>query len=101
MDGQLCDVDYAHIPPIELCVDRLADVRVENDTYVFDISERTGGTTEKDRLNLSFTCRLRVPQVRAEASGENTRESRRNRHVLESDEFVVLRVLSFIHYLQT
>ncbi|KAI6194405.1 PKD-channel domain-containing protein [Aphelenchoides besseyi] len=40
-NGQLCESDFAHIPPIELCIDKLADVQIQNDTYIFDISERT------------------------------------------------------------
>jgi hypothetical protein len=35
-------IEFNHIPPIELCVDRIADVKLENQTYIFDVSERTG-----------------------------------------------------------
>lgn len=40
--GALTAVEFNQIPPIELCVDKIADVKVENSTYYFDISERTG-----------------------------------------------------------
>lgn len=39
---ELQAIEYAHIPPIELCIDRIADVKLENQTYVFDVTERTG-----------------------------------------------------------
>jgi hypothetical protein len=35
-------IDFASIPPLQLCIHRIADVRVENFTYLFDISEVTG-----------------------------------------------------------
>jgi hypothetical protein len=38
-------VEFNHIPPIELCINRIADVKLENQTYIFDISERTGNAT--------------------------------------------------------
>ncbi|KAH7709428.1 mucolipin 1 [Aphelenchoides avenae] len=31
--------DFLHIPPLKLCIDRLADVNVQNETYIFDVSE--------------------------------------------------------------
>lgn len=34
--------DFDHIPPLRLCIDRLADVDIQNDTYIFDIDEVHG-----------------------------------------------------------
>lgn len=34
--------DFNSIPPLHLCIDRIADVSVQNETYVFDISEVNG-----------------------------------------------------------
>jgi hypothetical protein len=33
-------IDHNDIPPLQMCVERIADVEVENQTYIFDISER-------------------------------------------------------------
>lgn len=32
-------IDFNNIPPINLCIHRIADVNIENSTYLFDISE--------------------------------------------------------------
>lgn len=34
--------EFSGIPPMQLCRDRIADVTIQNDTYVFDISEVNG-----------------------------------------------------------
>lgn len=36
------DINFANIPPIHLCIHRIADVRIVNATYLFDISEVNG-----------------------------------------------------------
>jgi mucolipin 3 len=43
------DDHFSHIPPLGLCIERIADVSVENDTYVFDVSE----VTDCFKLNFS------------------------------------------------
>lgn len=40
LDHSLLPQDLNDVPPIKLCIDRLADVKVENNTYVFDVSQR-------------------------------------------------------------
>ncbi|KAI1718490.1 polycystin cation channel domain-containing protein [Ditylenchus destructor] len=30
---------HSSIPPVKLCIDRIADVNIQNETYIFDISE--------------------------------------------------------------
>uniref|UniRef100_A0A914I5N2 Polycystin cation channel PKD1/PKD2 domain-containing protein n=1 Tax=Globodera rostochiensis TaxID=31243 RepID=A0A914I5N2_GLORO len=42
-------IAFDDIPPLQLCIDRIADVRIENETYIFDISE------ENDCFLLNFT----------------------------------------------
>lgn len=39
---RLRDTEFNDIPAINFCVKRLADVQIENQTYIFDISEQTG-----------------------------------------------------------
>jgi len=36
---KLSEPDYEHVPPLNLCIDRIADVDIQNETYIFDISE--------------------------------------------------------------
>jgi hypothetical protein len=43
------DDHFSHIPPLGLCIERIADVSVENDTYIFDVSE----VTDCFKLNFS------------------------------------------------
>jgi hypothetical protein len=40
--GVLTAIDFKNIPPIELCIDKIADVKVENQTYIFDVTQRRG-----------------------------------------------------------
>uniref|UniRef100_A0A183CNL3 PKD_channel domain-containing protein n=1 Tax=Globodera pallida TaxID=36090 RepID=A0A183CNL3_GLOPA len=42
-------IAFGSIPPLQLCIDRIADVSIENETYIFDISEET------DCFLLNFT----------------------------------------------
>uniref|UniRef100_A0A7E4VEN4 PKD_channel domain-containing protein n=1 Tax=Panagrellus redivivus TaxID=6233 RepID=A0A7E4VEN4_PANRE len=38
-DGNILAHEFSHVPPLKLCIDRIADVSIQNDTYIFDISE--------------------------------------------------------------
>ncbi|KAL3069138.1 hypothetical protein niasHS_009798 [Heterodera schachtii] len=40
---------FANIPPLRLCIDRIADVKIQNETYIFDINE------ENECFLLNFT----------------------------------------------
>lgn len=49
--------DFINIPPMKFCRDRIADVSVQNDTYVFDVSEVNGIFYI---FNLCFLCYLNL-----------------------------------------
>ncbi|KAI6184130.1 PKD-channel domain-containing protein [Aphelenchoides bicaudatus] len=34
-------IAFDQIPPMELCINKIADVKLENQTYIFDVSEQT------------------------------------------------------------
>lgn len=38
-------IEFDQIPPIKLCIERIADVEVQNNTYIFDISQIYGFIT--------------------------------------------------------
>uniref|UniRef100_A0AC34FF61 Polycystin cation channel PKD1/PKD2 domain-containing protein n=1 Tax=Panagrolaimus sp. ES5 TaxID=591445 RepID=A0AC34FF61_9BILA len=66
------DDHFAHIPPLSLCIERIADVSVVNDTYVFDVSE----VTECFKLNFSHA---EIDKIKENAM--NIRQFLHNRNI--------------------